>query len=204
MLERSNLQGVWRALDAWYKHTSSIRGSKPSRQDLNRMVTEYEALYKEAPGGPIQVVVAPFDINYNVPSIEEIEDTVGRIHVRKSPGPTGTRTEHLKEWLAAATREENPDVNHWDKFVELLQHVFRTGQLPQELYWSMLVLIPKGSGSRGRGLLEVSWKVSSSIIDTRLKEAIQFHDTPHGFRTHRGMGTATIEAKLRMQFLSQG
>jgi hypothetical protein len=38
------------------------------------MAMEYEALLKESspPGEPIQVVVAPFDINYNVPSMEDI------------------------------------------------------------------------------------------------------------------------------------
>jgi hypothetical protein len=129
---------------------------------------------------------------------------VRRLCVRKAPGPTGMRTDHLKEWLASATREENPDTYRWDKCVELIQHVHRTGQLPQELYWSILAIIPKGSGgSRGIGLLEVSWKVISSIIDTRLKDAIKFHDTLNGFTTHHDTGTATIEANLRMH-LSQG
>jgi hypothetical protein len=89
-------------------------------------------------------------------------------------------------------------------FVELIQHIFRASRLPTELSWSVVVLIPKGSvGCRGIGLLEVVWKVVSSIIDIQLKNAIQFHDSLHGFRTQRGTAAATIEVKLRMN-LYQG
>jgi hypothetical protein len=72
----------------------------------------------------------------------------------KSPGPSGIRAEHLREWLNAAERENNPDPSRWKKMVELVQHVFETEELPTELPWSVLVLIPKGSGRcRGIGLL---------------------------------------------------
>jgi hypothetical protein len=52
---------------------------------------------------------------------------------------------------------------------------------------------------RGIGLLEVMWKVCSSIINSRLQESIQFHKALHGFRRGRGTGTAILEAKLLMQ-----
>jgi hypothetical protein len=79
--------------------------------------------------------------------------------------------------------------------------MFATGDIPQELTsWSILVLIPKASGGmRGIGLLEVMWKVCSSIINSRLQESIQFHEALHGFRRGRGTGTAILEAKLLMQ-----
>jgi hypothetical protein len=151
-------------------------------------------------GAPEPVLVAPFEVNDKVPSEEEMGDAVDRMKVRKAPGPSGLRAEHLKEWQAAAIRGANPDSKRWETFVQLVQHVFESGEVPQELSWSVLVLIPKGSGGcRGIGLLEVVWQVISSIIDSRLKKLIQFYDSLHGFRPGRGTGTATIEVKLRMQ-----
>jgi hypothetical protein len=84
--------------------------------------------------------------------------------------------------------------------VELVQHAFETGELPTELPWSVLVLIPKGSGGcRGIGLLEICWKVISKIMDFWMKQGIDFDDSIHGFRAERGTSTANIEAKLQMQ-----
>jgi hypothetical protein len=66
--------------------------------------------------------------------------------------------------------------------------------------WSILVLIPKTSGgTRGIGLLEIMWKVVSSIINKRLQTSIPFHEALHGFRRCRGTGTASLNAKLQMQ-----
>jgi hypothetical protein len=118
----------------------------------------------------------------------------------KSPGPSGIRAEHLREWLNAAERENDPDPGRCNKMVELVQHAFKTGELPTEIQWSVLVLIPKGSGGcRGIGLLEICWKVISKIMDFRMKQGIDFDDSIHGFRAERGTSTANIEAKLQMQ-----
>jgi hypothetical protein len=66
--------------------------------------------------------------------------------------------------------------------VELIQYVFEKGEIPTETAWSVLVLIPKGSGGhRGIGLLEIVWKMISSIIDRYLKYKIEFHDDLHRF-----------------------
>jgi hypothetical protein len=63
-----------------------------------------------------------------------------------------------------------------------------------------MVLLPKPDGSsQGIGLLEVLWKLLTSIIDGRLKAAISFHDALHGFRPHWGTTTAIIEAKFFQQ-----
>jgi len=64
----------------------------------------------------------------------------------------------------------------------------------------MMVLLPKGSGGyRGIGLLEVCWKLLTSILDARLKAAIPFHDSLHGFRAVQVTDTAIFEAKLFQQ-----
>jgi hypothetical protein len=78
--------------------------------------------------------------------------------------------------------------------------MFTTGELPEPMSWALLVLLPKPSGGvRGIGLLEVIWKVCSSIVDARLKASISLHDSLHGFRSSRGTGTAILELILRMQ-----
>ena len=77
--------------------------------------------------------------------------------------------------------------------------MWATGEIPTELTWQILVLIPKGTpgdGSRGIGLLETVWKLMEAIMDTRVKEVVVFHDFLHGFRTNRGTGTAILEVKL--------
>ena len=63
-----------------------------------------------------------------------------------------------------------------------------------------MVLIPKGKREyRGIGLVDVTWKVVTLILHRRLTKGITFHDALHGFRKGRGIGTATLEAKLLQQ-----
>jgi len=96
-----------------------------------------------------------------------------------------------------------PQRQPWDTLVQLMQHMWSTGQLSTELTWSIQVLSPKpNGGARGIGLLEVVWKLMEAINDTRVKEVIEFHDCLHGFhsgRGPRGTDTAVIEAKLIQQ-----
>ena len=83
--------------------------------------------------------------------------------------------------------------------VALVQAVWLTGRIPQQLMWVIIVLIPKGGGDyRGIGLLEPMWKILEAIMDRRLN-AILFHDCLHGYMAKRGTGTATVDAKLAQQ-----
>jgi len=110
---------------------------------------------------------------------------------------------HLKAWMKQALDPEEgkqPQRQPWGTLVQLIQHMWSTGQLPTELTWSIQVLLPKpNGGARGIGLLEVAWKLMEAIIDTRVKEVIEFHDCLHGFRSGRGTDTAVVEAKLIQQ-----
>jgi hypothetical protein len=143
------------------------------------------------------------DISDVQPSEAEIKAAVKRLRPGKAPGPTGMTTDHLKGWLAEAERAQDPDHSGWDLLVSLVGHVYETGDLPSCLPWSTMILLPKASGSfRGIGLLEVIWKLLTSIIDVRIKAAIDFHDALHGFWAKRGTGTAIIEAKLFQQLAS--
>lgn len=201
LLATNDLQGAWRTLKAWYKHSCG-RAPRPTREDLAKVSAEYAALYTAEPcqGQPVPILVAPVSVNDEIPTEEEIEEAVTRQKTKKAAGPSGMRSEHFKRFLAMARREEDPDDSAWRKLVALIQHVFDSGKVPQAMLWSVLVLIPKGDGGqRGIGLLETAWKLCTSIIDRRLKAKIQFHDALHGFRAKRGTGTACLEAKMRMQ-----
>ena len=67
------------------------------------------------------------------------------------------------------------------------------GEIPQDLGWTVLVLIPKGTTNiRGIGLLENLWKVVEALINTFSRASLQMHDIIHGFRSGKGTGTALL------------
>jgi hypothetical protein len=202
LLGGQDAQGAWNRAKAWYRQAED-RPPKPTRQELNAVTTEYANLYTQEapPGEPVPVMVHPFDVPDHVPTEDEVEDAVKRLRRGKAPGPSGIRADHLKEWLAAARREQDPDSTNWTTLVNLVKHCFHTGELPTELARSTMVLLPKGSGGfRGIGLLEIIWKLIASIMNQRFQSSIVLHDALHGFRAKRGTGTATIEAKLLQQW----
>jgi Reverse transcriptase (RNA-dependent DNA polymerase) len=93
----------------------------------------------------------------------------------------------------------SPDQTNWNNLVKLIQHVFVTGEIPQRLAFSTLVLLPEPDGGvRGIGLLETIWKIIAIIIKDRLVDTSEFDDSLHGFLPRRGTATAIIEAKLKL------
>ena len=118
----------------------------------------------------------------------------------KSPEPSKVRAEHLNEWVKEAYRDVDPYQGNWDRVVDLIQTYFREHQVPTQMLWSTVVLLPKGNGDyRGIGLMEISWKVIESIINWGIADKVNFYDALHGFRVRRGTGTACIETKLLQQ-----
>ena len=63
----------------------------------------------------------------------------------------------------------------------------------------MVLILKEKKYYRGIGLVEVMWKVVAAILNCRLTAFITFHDFLHGFRSVRGKGNATHEAKLLQQ-----
>ena len=87
--------------------------------------------------------------------------------------------------------------------VYIVQHMCRTGEIPQELGWTIPVLIPKGTANtQDIGLLETLWKVVEALIDTRLRSSLQLHNVLHSFRAGRGTETAIIELKITQDLSS--
>ena len=84
--------------------------------------------------------------------------------------------------------------------VGIVQKMWQARDIPQELGWTVLVLIPKGTTyTQGIGILETLWKVVEALIYTRLIASIQFHDVLHGFRSGRGTGMDIMELKLAQE-----
>lgn len=100
------------------------------------MTTEHIDLYQREPpvGDPILILVAPSDVPNDVPTKMEIEQAVCCLCSGKAPGPSGIRSDQLKDWLRAAIREENLDTQAWLALVDLVQHVYQTGDFPQRLH----------------------------------------------------------------------
>ena len=138
----------------------------PSREALQKVTNDRITLYtKSLPPDRIPILVAPFDIDDVVPEPDEIADAIRGLKNGKSPGPSKVRAEHLKEWVEEAYRDVDPYQENWDRVVDLIQTCFRERQVPTQLSWSTVALLPKGNGDyRGIGLLEISWKVIESII----------------------------------------
>jgi hypothetical protein len=81
----------------------------------------------------------------------------------------------------------------------LIQTIWDQGEISEQMSWMVIVLLPKGGGNFwGIGLLDPCWKVVEKIMVRRMT-IIDFHPSLHGGLPKRGMGTATIEAKLVQQ-----
>ena len=84
--------------------------------------------------------------------------------------------------------------------MDLVQTAFGEGRLAEEFTWQEVVLIPKGVKDYcGIGREEVMWKVVAYILNLRFASFITFHNFLRGFRTGRGIGITTLEAKLLQQ-----
>ena len=87
--------------------------------------------------------------------------------------------------------------------VEIVQHMWRTMEIPQELGWTALVLIHKGKTDNWSiGLLDTLWEVEEALIETRIRASLQFYDVLHRFRAVRGTETAIMELKLAQDLAS--
>ena len=84
--------------------------------------------------------------------------------------------------------------------VDIVQHMWRTGEIPKDLGWTVLVCIPKeGTDTRSIVLLDTLWKVVEALIDTCIRASLQFHDFLHRLRARRGTGTAKMDLNLAQE-----
>lgn len=190
----------------WYR-AAEDRAPKPCYESMAKQTAEREELYRKVipPGDPIPINVDPYEVQDEVPGDMEIRAKVKDLRNGRAGGASKMRAEDIRGWLRGIEEEEDQKRgtegagNKWRLFVKLIQSIWRTGSIPRQMMWVIVVLIPKGGGDyRGIGLLEPLWKVIEKIMDSRLN-VIEFHDCLHGFVKKRGCGTAGLEAKLAQQ-----
>ena len=177
-----HIKEAWNVIRRWFIKVED-RPLPPSREDLRKVTNDRITLCTQSlPPDKIHILVATFDIDDVVLEPDEITDAIRGLRNGKSPGPSKVRAEHLKEWVEEAYRDVDPYQGNWDRVVDLIQTCFRERQVPTQMSWSTVVLLPKGNGDyQGIGLLEISWKVIGSIINQRIADKVTFHDALHGF-----------------------
>ncbi len=209
-LTRGNVQEAFHHLKGWYRATSEMQ-ARPCFHTMERQTSERVDLYARRllPGDPLPINVERTKINDDVPLDGEIRTAVSELSNGHAAGASGMSAKHAKEWLWGIRQEDNPerlgggpgDGDHWRLFVQLVQAAWTHGEIPRQLLWIIVILIPKGGGDyRGIRLLEPIWKVIERIINHRL-DAFDLHDSLHGCCNKRSTGTAIIEAKLAQQLL---
>ena len=115
----------------------------------------------------------------------------------------------MKEWLCEVIKEKEKGMEEtaycWRIFVWLIQSIWTTGKIPEQMRCMIIFHIPMGNDQfQEIGLLEPFWKLMECIMYGRL-EVIKLHDCLHGFWADRGTGTTTVEVKLaqKLAFLEQ-
>ena len=199
-LSAGDIAAAFGVAKRWYRKVTG-RPPPPAREDMEETANTYEQLYTATlpPGDPIPLppeTTSP--VRDEAPTEEEIIEAIARLKNGKAPGVSGIRAEDLKRWAEEHKVNESPPLRI---VVDIVQTAYSTGQIPQALNVAILVLLKKPCGNeyRGIGLLETIWKLISSIMDRRMKEAVEFDDSVHGFRQQRGTGTAILRNKLSMQ-----
>jgi hypothetical protein len=195
---------AWRCLKGWYRSATN-QPPKLCHLTMTHLTKERTALYARVPtpGGRFPIVVDPFFVQDKLPTDSKIRDGVQRLWNGSAAGTGGMRTEHLKEWLSGMVEEEERGTegagDKWWLFEELAQSSWEHGCIPEQMTWTVIVLLPKsGGGHRGISQLEPCWKVMESVLVQQLS-AIQCHDSLLGGINKKGTGTATIEVKLAQQ-----
>ena len=145
-LDQGKIKEAWNVIRRWFISVED-RPLPPSREDLRKVTNDRIKLYsKSLPPDRLPILVAPFDIDDVVPEPDEIADAIKGLRNGKSPGPSKIRAEHLKEWVKEAYREHHPYQGNWNRVVDLIQTCFRERQVPTQILWSTVVLLPKGNG----------------------------------------------------------
>jgi hypothetical protein len=164
-----DVQEAFRCLKGWYQNTLDSM-ARPCPQMMEQQTAERVALYarRDSPGDPLPINIDPVHINDGTPTDAEIWDAAQRLTNGWAPGASGMRAEDVKCWLHGVRLEEDPEAgtgnkkagDNWHMFLMLLQAVWDHGDIPPQLQWVIVVLIPKGGDNyEGIGLLEPMWKV---------------------------------------------
>ena len=193
--------GSYTILKRWYWH-ASVRAPNPSRTDMDNFRGDFQNLYHreepQPPGLPLATHVYPTQFNDKIPSEADLEAAVHRLHPHRAGVHTHFRMEHFQKWRREAYSREklktHPQMEIWLCMVDIVQHLWHKGEIPQELVCTVIVTITKGAtNTQGIGMLDTLQKVVGVLIDNRSRTSLQLHDVLHGFRDRRGTMTAIME-----------
>ena len=178
---------------------------------MDKVRGEFHNIYQReephTPGLPLETHVEPAKVNEVIPLEAEVEAAVIRLLPHREGRHTHLCAEHFKQWRREAYPVEQsnntPRMECWLYLVDIVHHMWRTGDIPQELGWTVLELIPKGTtGTQGIILIKTLWKVVEALIYTCIRARLQLHAILHGFRAERGTGTAIMELNLTQELTS--
>ncbi len=203
-----NVQEAISHLKGWYRAVSEMQ-AKLCYHTMEHQTSERVNLYarRASPGDPFPINYDPIKIKDDAPSDKEIRLATSKLmNGQAVGGASGMHAKHIIDWLQGVRREEDAkgqgapsNGDNRQLFAHLVQAAWTYGIIPCQLFWIIVILIPKGGGDYcGIGLLERIWKMIERIIDRRL-DSIQLHDSLHSCRHQCGKGTAIIEAKLAQQ-----
>jgi hypothetical protein len=176
---------------------------------MEQQTAERVALYarRNSPGDPLPLNIDPIPINDGTPTDAEVREAAQKLTNGQAPGALGMCATDVKRWLHGMRLKDDPESetgnknagDNWRLFLKLSQAVWDHGDIPPQLLWVIVVLIPKGGGNyQGIGLLEPIWKVCEGVMDMQLNR-IPLHESLHGCCNGRGTGTSVMEAKLAQQ-----
>jgi hypothetical protein len=99
----------------------------------------------------------------------ETRDGVQQLQNGSAASAGGMHAEHLKEWLSCMVEEEEKGTegtgDKWWLFTQLAQSIWEHRCIPEQMTWTVIVLLPKGGDKHfGIGLLEPCWKDMESIL----------------------------------------
>jgi hypothetical protein len=166
-IHTGDMREAWRSVQGWYKEAGAQQAKK-CHTSMENQTVEREELYARVPppGDPIPCNVPKTPINDAMPSDSEIRGVVKALWNGRAGNTRGMKAEHLKQWLRMAESEEKARAegvegykgcgDTWRIFVRLLQHVWEMGDIPQQMRWVVVVLLPKGNSGdfRDIGLLD--------------------------------------------------
>jgi hypothetical protein len=117
----------------------------------------------------LPINIDPISVNNTTPTDWDIWMVAGELTNRCTGGTSRMHAEDVKAWLHGIKLKKNPKVGpangeHWRVFVGLVQAIWDHGDIPPQLLWVIVVLIPKGRGDyHGIGLLEPMWKCANML-----------------------------------------
>ena len=127
---------------------------------MQKQTREREKLYtrQQPPGDPIPINVDPTEVRDEKPKDGEIRVAVQKLSNGRAGRASQMRVEDLKEWLRGIIQEENTGTegsgDNWRLLVQLVQVIWEKGEIPTQMKWITIILIPKGKGGFcGIGLL---------------------------------------------------